>query len=143
LDYCVNDTVVFPLNDTDKQCAYNRSGLLCGACKKGYSLVLGTSQCWKCTNIYLLLLIAFAVMGVALVLFLFVCKLTVATGALSGLLFYANIVGVNRTIFLPVESTNLLCLGTGVPRHSAGGVATFVRTYVRAWYVSLAMRMRE
>ena len=73
-------------------------------------MVLGTSQCWKCTNIYLLLLIAFAVMGVALVLFLFVCKLTVATGALSGLLFYANIVGVNRTIFLPVESTNLFSL---------------------------------
>ena len=110
LDYCVNDTVVFPLNNTDKQCAYNRSGLLCGACKKGYSMVLGTSQCWKCTNNYLLLLIAFAVMGVALVLFLFVCKLTVATGTLSGLLFYANIVGVNRTIFLPVESTNLFSL---------------------------------
>ena len=106
LDYCVNDTVVFPLNNTDKQCAYNRSGLLCGACKKGYSMVLGTSQCWKCTNNYLLLLIAFAVMGVALVFFLFVCKLTVATGTLSGLLFYANIVGVNRISFLPVESTN-------------------------------------
>ena len=110
LDYCVNNTVVFPLNNTDKQCAYNRSGLLCGACKKGYSMVLGTSQCWKCTNNYLLLLIAFAVMGVALVFFLFVCKLTVATGTLSGLLFYANIVGVNRTIFLPVESTNLFSL---------------------------------
>ena len=110
LDYCVNDTVVFPLNNTDKQCAYNRSGLLCGACKKGYSMVLGTSQCWKCTNNYLLLLITFAVMGVALVFFLLVCKLTVATGTLSGLLFYANIVGVNRTIFLPVESTNLFSL---------------------------------
>ena len=34
------------------------------------------------------------------------CKLTVATGTLSGLLFYANIVGPNRTIFLPVESTD-------------------------------------
>ena len=109
-DYCVNDTVVFPLNNTDKQCAYNRSGLLCGACKKGYSMVLGTSQCWKCTNSHLSLLIPFTVMGVALVFFLFVCKLTVATGTLSGLLFYANIVGVNRTIFLPVESTNLLSL---------------------------------
>ena len=107
-DYCINDTVVFPLNDTDKQCAYKRSGLLCGACKKGYSLVLGTSQayCKQCTNIYLLLLIPFALMGVALVFLLLVCKLTVATGTLSGLLFYANIVGVNRTIFLPVESTD-------------------------------------
>ena len=34
-DYCVNETVVFPLNNTDIQCAYDRSGLLCGACKNG------------------------------------------------------------------------------------------------------------
>ena len=107
-DYCVNDPVVFPLNSTDIQCAYNRSGLLCGHCKKGYSLVLGTHQCRKCTNFYLVLLIPFAVMGVALVFSLLVCKLTVATGTLSGLVFYANIVGVNRTIFLPVIATDAL-----------------------------------
>jgi len=36
------------------------------------------------------------------------------------------------------------CLGTRVPRHSAGGVGTFVRLYVRlTWYVSFAMCMRE
>ena len=108
-DYCVSQTVMFPLNESDIQCANNRSGLLCGACKEGYSLVLGTSRCRKCTNDYhLALLIPFAVMGVALVFLLFVCKLTVATGMLSGLVFYANIVGVNRTIFLPLESTNAL-----------------------------------
>ena len=105
-DYCVKDTVVFPLNSTDVQCTYNRSGLLCGHCKKGYSLVLGTHQCRKCTNFYLVLLIPFAVMGVVLVFLLLVCKLTVAKGTLNGLVFYANIVGVNRTIFLPVESTD-------------------------------------
>ena len=105
-DYCVNDTVVFPLNNTDLQCAYNRSGLLCGHCKEGYSLVLGSHQCKRCTNSHLALLIPFALMGVALVFLLLVCKLTVATGTLSGLVFYANIVGVNRTIFLPVESTD-------------------------------------
>ena len=72
-----------------------------------YSLVLGTSQCWNCTNNYhLALLIPFAVMGVALVILLLVCKLTVATGTLSGLVFYANLVGPNRTIFLPVESND-------------------------------------
>ena len=96
-DYCVNGAVFFPLNSTDIQCEYNRSGLLCGCCKEGYSLVLGTNQCSKCTNIHLALLIPFVVMGVALVFLLLVCKLTVATGTLSGLVFYANIVGVNRT----------------------------------------------
>ena len=39
-DYCISHRVDFPLNNTDLQCAYNRSGLLCGACKNGYSLVL-------------------------------------------------------------------------------------------------------
>ena len=104
-DYCANDKVVISLNNTDIQCAHDRSGLLCGSCKKGYSLVLGTSHCKQCINSNLALLIPFAVMGVALVFFLLVCKLTVATGTLSGLVFYANIVGVNRTIFLPAEST--------------------------------------
>ena len=105
-DYCVNDTVVFSLNNTDIQCANNRSGLLCGMCKESYSLVLGSSHCKKCTNSHLVLLIPFALMGVALVFLILVCKLTVATGMLSGLFFYANIVGVNHTIFLPVKSTD-------------------------------------
>ena len=102
-DYCVNDAKVFPLNHADVQCAYNRSGLLCGRCKEGYSLVLGTHQCRKCANSHLALLVAFALMRVALVFLLLVCKLTVATGTLSGLVFYANIVGANRAMFLPVE----------------------------------------
>ena len=105
-DYCVSQAVNFSLNNMDMQCAQYRSGLLCGACKKGYSLVLGTSHCKQCTNSHLILLIPLALMGVTLVLLLLVCKLTVATGTFSGLVFYANIVGANRTIFLPVESTN-------------------------------------
>ena len=105
-DYCVNAPKVFPLNNTDIQCTYNRSGFLCGHCKEGYSLVLGSNQCRRCTNSHLVLLIPFAVMGIVLVFSLFVCKLTVATGTLNGLVLYANIVEVNRTIFLPVESTD-------------------------------------
>ena len=110
LDYCVSHTVEFPLNNTDLQCAYQRTGRLCGACKRsrGYSLLLGTSQCARCTNNHLALLVPFALMGIALVLLLFVCKLTVVTGTLSGVVFYANIVGVNRTLFLPVETTDAL-----------------------------------
>ena len=105
-DYCVNNTVTFSLNNADIQCAYNRSGLLCGECENNYSLMLGTDHCKRCTNSHLFLFIPFALMGVALVFFLLVCQLTVATGTISGLVFYANIVGVNRTIFLPVESTH-------------------------------------
>ena len=107
-DNCVSHVVNFSLNNTDMQCAYNKSGLLCGACKGEYSLVLGTSHCKQCTNYHLYLLIPFAVMGVALVFLFLVFKLTVATGTLSGLVFYANIVGEIRTIILPVKSTDVL-----------------------------------
>ena len=47
-------------------------------------------------------------MGVALAFLLLVCKLTIAAGTISGLVFYANIVGVNRTTFLLVKTTDVL-----------------------------------
>ena len=110
-DYCVSQAVNFSLSNTDMQCAQYRSGVLCGCCKEGYSLVLGTSHCKQCTNNYhLVLLIPFAWMGVALVFLLLVCKLTVAMGTLGGLVFYANVVGANHTIFLPVESTDVFSI---------------------------------
>ena len=107
IDYCVSYTVEILLDNTDIQCANDRSGLLCGSCKKGYSLLLGTSKCSKCDNNYLALLIPFALMGVALVSLLFICKLTVAEGTLSGLVFYANIV---KTVSTPVECPDPLSI---------------------------------
>ena len=137
-DYCVNEAKVFPLNNTDIQCAYNRSGLLCGHCKEGYSLVLGTHQCSKCTNSHLALLIPFALMGIALVSLLLVCKLTVATGTLSGLVFYANIVGANRTVFLPEESTDAfsvfiawLNLDFGIETCFYDGMDAYIKTWLQ------------
>ena len=99
-------------------------------------LVLGAPQCRKCTNSHLLLLIPFAVMGVALVFLLFVCKLTVVTGTLSGLVFYANIVGPNRNIFLPVESTNAFSIFIAWLNLDFGVVTCFydgLDTYSKTW----------
>ena len=106
LDYCTSSSIMFRLNETNKQCNANRTGLLCGACEDGLSLVLGTSRCMQCSNIYLLHLVMFAVAGFALVVFFLTCKLTVAVGTISGLIFYANTIAVNKSIFLPERSTN-------------------------------------
>ena len=95
-------------NNIDAQCNYERSGLLCGKCKKGFSLVFGSSKCIKCSNSYLSLLIAFALAGIVLVVFLLVLKLTVAVGTINGLIFYANIVSVNRAQLFPSGETNIL-----------------------------------
>ena len=131
-DYCNTDSVNFTLNDVsltdndtltngtmndteaaignniDAQCKYSRSGLLCGKCQKGFSLVFGSSKCLKCSNSYLSLLIAFALAGIVLVAFLLVLKLTVAVGTINGLIFYANIVSVNRAQLFPSGETNIL-----------------------------------
>ena len=109
LDYCTSSSIRFRLIDeTNKQCNANRSGLLCGACEDGLSLVLGSSRCMQCSNIYLLYLVIFAAAGFALVVFFLICRLTVAVGTISGLIFYANTIAVNESIFLPQKSTNIL-----------------------------------
>ena len=97
-DYCTEVEQVVNVDDSDTQCNYNRIGKLCGGCRGNTSLVLGSSRCMQCSNSYLALIFAFAVAGIALVLFLFVLKLTVAVGTINGLIFYANIVQVNLSI---------------------------------------------
>ena len=111
----LNDTQVSNenINSSDAivnntQCNSNRSGLLCGKCQKNFSLVFGSSKCLKCSNSYLSLLIAFALAGVILVIFLLVLKLTVAVGTINGLIFYANIVSVNRAQLFPSGGKNIL-----------------------------------
>ena len=107
-DYCncpsQNCLKSITLENPEKQCNYNRNGTLCGACRNGYSNVLGTSNCKKCSNVYLLLIIPFALAGVALVVLLLKCNLTVSVGHINGIIFYANIVQVNRTLLFPNQS---------------------------------------
>ena len=99
--YCKSEDTNLSLSSQDEQCAFNHSGILCGACQQGLSLALGTSQCLKCSNVYLLLLIPFALAGVALVFLLLKCNLTVSVGSINGLIFYANIIQANQAIFFP------------------------------------------
>ena len=68
--------------------------------------MLGSSQCKKCSNKYLALLIPFALAGILLVILLFLLQLTVATGTIHGLIFYANIVSANHHIFIPQSAGN-------------------------------------
>ena len=103
-------TVVNPLHFgcccSDEQCTYQRSGLLCGSCKSNLSLAIGTSQCLECTNTHFTLLLPFALAGLMLVLFLIVCNLTVSMGTVNGLIFYVNIVHVNRAFFFVKPRTS-------------------------------------
>ena len=108
VDYCKAEPLDFTLADLDRQCDNNRSGLLCGACAANLSLMLGRARCAVCPNMHLTLLLPFAAAGAALVVFLSVFRLTVATGSLNSIRLYANIGHVNRKVFFPNDTPNVL-----------------------------------
>ena len=97
-------------NDTDKQCANNRVGLLCGKCNYAMvSLKLGRiGKCGDCSEYNLFLFVLFALAGVALVVLLLALKLTVAHGTINGFIFYCNIFYVNRLIEKDVNGLQFL-----------------------------------
>ena len=108
-DYCRSDTQQIALNleYPDHQCAFNRSGTLCGACATNLSHVFGTSQCKQCSSLWVLLYVPiFALAGFILVVFLTTLNMTVSIGTINGLIFYANIVRANQAIFFTPDTTN-------------------------------------
>lgn len=75
--YCSPKDVTLTSDDPDVQCVDNRTGILCGQCSEGYSLTLGSQKCYVCSNLYLLLLLPLAILGLVLVVVLFFLNLTV------------------------------------------------------------------
>ena len=108
--YCSPNPVTFHLNDTDTQCVDNRGGRMCGSCRNGYSLLMGSNKCGQCHNNYTMIawIALFAVMGVLLVVLLIALNLTVSVGTLNGLLFYANIVKLYEPVFSRNEALPVL-----------------------------------
>ena len=91
------------------QCASNHVGRLCGGCRDGYSLAIGSSSCVKCfNNNGLALLIFFALAGLLLVLFVTALNLTVTQGMINGVIFYANIVWIYESVLFPQEHASTL-----------------------------------
>jgi hypothetical protein len=56
----------------------------------------------------LALLLPFAAAGIALVIFLTILRLTVASGMINGVILYANIVQINRKSYFPLGESNIL-----------------------------------
>lgn len=96
LGYCQVMSDSISLAYPDQQCADDRGGVICGACRSNYSIGLGGSKCLWCTNSYnsVWLVPLFAVAGIALVALLLVCNMTISHGTLNGLVFYANVVSI-------------------------------------------------
>ena len=114
-DYCIPPSIPVSVNlnidnGSDAQCAFNRSGKLCGVCKESLSLSLGSSHCLPCPRywpiLFLLITLGAVLAGFLLTLSLLMLGLTVALGSLNGLIFFANIIDANHSVFLPFYNIN-------------------------------------
>ena len=121
LNYCNQARKEIELtNNPSAQCTFNRAGRLCGGCKEGYSLAIGSSHCIHCpNNNNLALLIFFTAAGFLLVFFINVLDITLTQGLLDGLIFYANIVWTYQSVLFPEQS-------------NFNGAIIFLKTFI-AW----------
>ena len=88
----------------DAECIGNHTGVLCGACKEGYSRILGSFDCRKCSNNPFWFLVLFAFAGPLLVALIFVLNMTVSVGTINSIVFFANVVSTAPFVFLKSES---------------------------------------
>ena len=75
-------------------------------------MILGSSECKDCSNVYLVSIIFFILCGVALVTILTLLNMTVSVGTLNGLILLANFLQANRTAFLRPTTSHTRALIT-------------------------------
>ena len=109
LDYChpASSLVEVNLNipgGSDAQCAFNQTGLLCGSCKPGLSLSLGSSLCLVCEENcplnFVLITLAGLTASIVVKTIILVLNLTVAAGLINAAIFYANVLASSYSTFL-------------------------------------------
>ena len=79
------------ISNKESLCLKNRVGVLCSQCAPGYSVVFGSNDCITCSNWWLLTLIVYGVAGPLLIYLLYALQLTLSTGEINGIIFYAQL----------------------------------------------------
>ena len=98
-EYCNNVITEFSSTDPDVLCNPHHSGRACGACDNGLGKVFGSNFCRKCSNVWLLTIFLYGILGILLVLIIHLLKLTVTIGTINGLIFFCNIMSINESLF--------------------------------------------
>lgn len=146
-DYCqlqnvnVSINLNFP-NGADAQCAYNRTGTLCGACQEHLSLSPSSSRCLSCPShwpaLLAVILLVAIIAGILLVTALLALNMTVGVGLINGFIFYANIVAANGAIFFPSSEPSFptvfvawLNLDLGINVCFFDGLDTYTKTWLQ------------
>ena len=94
----------------DIQCSLGHTGTICGICAPNYSVSLAHKKCLPCSENWYLTLIGVTVgtilAGLGVVIGILAINFTVAVGTINGFIFYANIVDVYDSTFLPLSTSS-------------------------------------
>ena len=126
LNYC-KDIEIVSLIRPGELCNGGRIGILSGHCPSGQSVVFGSPECQLCSNMWRMTILMYAVFEAFFTgCCVFMLNMTVMQGTLYRLIFYANIIQVNATVFFnpsilsPLEiiisfiNLDLLCFYDGM-----------------------------
>ena len=146
-DYCHSPTDNISINlnlpnGQDAQCAYNRTGVLCGACKEHLSLSLGSSLCLPCSGywpaVLVAILLAAIIAGILLVTAVLVLNFTVAIGLINGFIFYADVVAAGNSVLFsssepsfPTVFVTWLNLDIGLNVCFIDGLDAYTKTWLQ------------
>jgi len=86
-------------DDVNILCTNNHAGRGCGGCLDSYSRVFGSDNCKRCSSIWLATILLYGALGVTLVIFIFMLRLTVILGTINGLIFFCNVMSINEEVF--------------------------------------------
>ena len=123
-------------------CIESREGTLCGSCIGNYSTVFGSNKCSQCSNWSLFTLTFYAVAGLLLVVLLFSVGLTISTGTLNGVIFFANMWNTglleilkyqNKSFWFDISQMyiSLLNLGLGYPLCFYDGMTEIAKSWLQ------------
>ena len=118
-------------------CIDGRTGVLCGQCIDKLSIIFGTTECRHCSNLWLLTLVGYPIIGVILVTVLLFFRLTLSEGPLASIILTNNIIAVSTIDYLDDNNAfvsgmrifvSLMNLNLGFPLCFYDGMTTAIKT---------------
>ena len=98
---CKSTAIAINVSDIDHSiCIDGKTGVLCGQCINKLSIIFGTTECRRCSNLWLLTLVGYAIIGVLLVTVLLFFRLTLSEGPLASIILTNNIIAVSTIDYL-------------------------------------------
>jgi len=99
---------IIDLSDPDYLCINNHAGDVCGLCQDNHSAIFGSHRCLVCPNTAILTILGYVLAGIFFVIIIFALNLTVSSGTICGVVFYANFLNLSiDDLLIDIEEYNI------------------------------------